>query len=137
MNRAQNDHLGMAEEHTLQRGGLQLLARNSAIVHGSQPRTRETQDNLQAQFNAIEAADREVSMPGSGNDGYDAVDDFSNAGLQSSIQFNVNLDASYDDFLNHMDFANTNFKGQVMQKVRVMAQKEINMLAKKVSKTSI
>lgn len=76
-------------------------------------------------------------MPGSGNDGYDAVDDFSNAAAQSSVQFNVNLEASYEDFLNHMDIADTNFKSQVMQKVQMMAQKEINMLAKKVSETSI
>lgn len=76
-------------------------------------------------------------MPGSGGEGYDAVDDFSNVGGGMQVSYQVNMEASYEDFAAHMEQCNMSYKNQIMQKVQMMSQMEINILNKKIEEMKI
>jgi len=74
-------------------------------------------------------------MPGSGGEGFDGVDDFSNVGgvHQTTVAYQVNMDLSFEEFSAHLEQCNINYKGQMMKKFLGMSEMEITMLNKKVS----
>ena len=107
---------------------------------GSYSRTREMADNLQAQFNDLDNAGREPSMPGSGGQGFDMVDSVpSNSGIgggllqKEQVTYSVDWSRSQDEFCGHMDESNVSFKEQLIKKVQFMQQKDLTTLNNKVS----
>ena len=123
-----------------QRGGLKPPVKRQHSEHvGSHSRNREMADNLQAQFNAIDGDIREPSMPGSGGQGFDVVDESNISGIggglvqKEVVTYNVDLALSQDEFMAHMDDANLAFKDQLMKKVQLMQTKDLHVLNNKVS----
>lgn len=96
-------------------------------------------DNLQAQFNAIDGDIREPSVPGSGGQGFDVVDESAISGMggglvnKEVVTYQVDMALSQDEFMSYMDEANLSFKEQIMKKVQLMHSKDLQVLNNKVS----